>query len=152
MRLAVTFAFALLIAGPAAAQDRGDQWVYGDSGGSEGRVAAFLSYDYRHVLFHASCEKGALVLAYVGETPDMTSPAEADGPLVLELGDDDSYSLATTRQDGVRTGRLKVTPAMAKEINAAADINIAAGLDMGDPWYTGAALPLKRIVRDCAGV
>ena len=149
MRLAAALTLLLLIAAPANAEVKADQWIYREVDGHPGPVASFLSWDYRVVLFQASCEGEVLVLSYPGEAADETNPDSLHNPLAFVFAEGVELPQQTERKDGVRVGRLALTPGIRQLLLSALTINIEAGLGDGDPWYTGTAEPFKQLLRGC---
>jgi len=123
--------------------EAGEQWVYRKDVG--GPLAEFRDPSGSSVIFRARCENAStLMLEYFG---DGQVPLTG-GTLVMA-----GFALTTTsRHQGAFTtlvGRLSLSAERIRSISQTAEIEIAAPNAAGEPWSTGNAAPLKRLLRGC---
>jgi hypothetical protein len=132
---------------PAAA-DRDDQWIFRETLGSGDTepTAVFLSWDYRDVLFRATCDRSTreLVLEYFGDGVVPLTAFEQ-----LEIHGRQPVILATRLVDGVLVGRIEAGPELLLLISGTEDLEVYAPNQMEEPWYVGRAEPLERLVELC---
>lgn len=139
----------LLLPGTARA-DREEQWLYREiDGANSGPAAIFLSWNYTDVLFHVQCDRatGELIFRYFGDDLREVEPME------LILGDI-ALPMRTTLEERYLhqpylEGRLSARAAL-KAWTAESEVDILAPNEMGEPWYTGLAKPLRILAESCS--
>jgi hypothetical protein len=115
---------------PAAA-DRNDQWMFRETlgAGDDEPTAVFLSWDYRHVVFRATCDRSTreLVAEYFGNDVLPLTASEQ-----LEVHGRQPVVLATRLVNGVLVGRVKAGPDLLLSISGAEDLEVYAPNEMGN--------------------
>lgn len=144
--------FLALLAAPAFAAEREDQWLYRElegAGMERFPTAVFLDWMYTDVVFRVQCDRtaGELVFDYFG---DGVVKLTADEQMELILGEV-FIPMRTALDDQRLVGRLPAQ-AVVNGWNAESEVGILAPNEMGEPWHTGAAGPLKTVAEDCAAI
>ena len=127
----------------AASGDRNEQWLYRVP--STEPVAVFMDWNYSNVVFRISCARHTLAIRYFG---DKAVKLKRGDPMTLIL-DSQEHKLAVTFDKAGLEGRIALSPALSASIAVAKDVDIHAPNEMGEPWYTGSAPALKRVVKEC---
>lgn len=164
--LAIGAAAIALAATPAAAEPvpRDQQWQYFDHSGdgSVRRTAIFLSWDYSHVLFVATCapDQAALHIRHPAYWP-LVATANPDDhrPMFTRV-----LPMALQRRERRAEGRMHLENADSELVgmfliddnllalladSAAGELLIDVENETGDPWFAGAAAPLLRLAQGC---
>jgi hypothetical protein len=153
-------ALAIALAAQAGAP-RDLQWVYREvRGDGQHRPAAiFLSWDYAHVIFSASCDPerpDTLLLRYfpgpsIGTRDDsghvLLDPVP---PIVLRRGGRSATMETGLLWDSI-AGRARITPALLALLRAAPESGLAIDAinEMEEAWDAGTAEPLHRLALAC---
>ena len=138
-------ATAIIVAsfvGSARANDD-EQWIYRVSDNQP--IVVFMSWDFTKVLFRVTCTKRTLSIEYFGD--DAIELKKGD-PMAILL-DDREQQLAVSFHGKSLEGHIDLTPRLSAAIATAQRIDIVAPNEMGEPWYTGPAPALKRLVKEC---
>ena len=154
---ALTLAALLFAAQP---EPREQQWVWREQQGDGQPLphAIFLSWDFGHVIFHASCSREApdtLELRYFPDhgigTRDESGHVVLDPvpPIVLKRGTA-SLTLRTGLLWDSIVGRARIDPALLALLRPSENgLGIAAVNETGDDWDVGQAEPLYRLALAC---
>jgi hypothetical protein len=126
-----------------------DQWIYRPTtNNNQHDLAIFLSWDYSAVLFRVWCEHPrGLVIQYFG---DGVAPFKGHS-IALVANGYHPMSTTDTRYGGnsILQARIPLTQSLIAEIESASEIDIDAPNESEEPWYTGTASPLKRVIQKC---
>lgn len=124
------------------------QWLYRIVGPDRDPIAIFMDWQYSQVLFRVHCfSYPDISFVYHGDSAVKLKPGDS----MTLLLDDRPYRLSVEyfKSSDHLVGRIKLTTALKTAITKAKDINIAAPNEMDEPWYTGEAPALKRLIKEC---
>ena len=142
----VAAALALAAAGP---NDRSEQWIYRDVGGSVGPVATFLSWDYSTVILRAFCDAGRVAIDYA---PPEALRMTGSLPSLVLLTDEAEFRLEVEwLPDGRLRGSIDPSPRLVSELTRGSELMLDAPSETEEPWYLGNPEALARVSADCAG-
>lgn len=158
----VPLAIALAAAQPAPPeQPRELQWLYREhqGDGQHKPTAVFLSWDFAHVIFHASCGETQPDLLQLRYFPDPSIGSRDDSghilldpvpPIVLRRGGD-SLTMETGLLWDSIVGRARITPRLLALLRPSPDTGLAIDAinEMDEAWDAGEAEPLHRLALAC---